>query len=43
MGKKKKQNTKQTNKKKKKKKKKISIWISGFQFCSILNIIQVQH
>ena len=41
MGKKKKQNTKQTNKKLKKKK--ISIWISGFQFCSILNIIQVQH
>ena len=41
MGKKKKQNTKQTNKKLKKKKK-ISIWISGFQFCSILNIIQVQ-
>ena len=42
MGKKKKQNTKQTNKQTKKKKK-ISIWISGFQFCSILNIIQVQH
>ena len=41
MGKKKKQNTKQTNKQTKKKK--LSIWISGFQFCSILNIIQVQH
>ena len=41
MGKKKKQNTKQTNKQTNKKK--LSIWISGFQFCSILNIIQVQH
>ena len=28
---------------KKNKKIKISIWISGFQFCSILNIIQVQY
>ena len=40
---KKKETKYQTNKQKIKKKKKISIWISGFQFCSILNIIQVQH
>ena len=41
---KKKETKYQTNKQKiKKKKKKISIWISGFQFCSILNIIQVQY